>query len=79
MEADPQNEQSKNSYALSLQNRANLLRKIGARAGALALYREALGIFQQLLSLDPQSPAQQKSCAETAAAIGEIAAVNGGK
>jgi hypothetical protein len=76
MEADPRNEQSKNSYALSLQTCARLFSKTGDRAGALPLYREALGIFQQLLSADPKNPRRQARCAETLAAIRALA-VNG--
>jgi hypothetical protein len=72
MESDPGNAMSKNSYAISLRNRAHLLVKTGDRAGALALYREALAIFRQLLSLDPQSPWRQDLCAETQAAIAEL-------
>jgi hypothetical protein len=77
MEADPRNEQSKNSYALSLQTCARLLSKTGDRAAALALYREALAIFQQLLSADPKNPRRQARCAETLAAIRALAAANG--
>ena len=42
MQADPRNEMSKNSYALSLETQANLLYQTGDRAGAQARYREAL-------------------------------------
>jgi tetratricopeptide (TPR) repeat protein len=79
LEADPQNAMYKNSYGLSLQNYAELLAKTGDRAGALARYREALSIFQQLLALNPGTKWRQEECAALLAAIGELTAANGRK
>ena len=76
---DPKNVQTRNSYALSLQDRAALLRKTGDRAGAAALYREATAIMRQLHLDFPANLVRHGTSAESELMLARVLAEQGQK
>jgi tetratricopeptide (TPR) repeat protein len=74
MQADPQNEMTRNSYALSLQMQADL---VASRADAMPLYREALDIARQLAASDPGNLRRKSLCGQLLTSMGAVDAQAG--
>lgn len=76
MQADPRNEMMANSYLLSLQAQADLLRNTGEGSAvktARARYQEALGIAQRLSDADPGNLRRKGRCGDILVAVGALA------
>jgi tetratricopeptide (TPR) repeat protein len=76
MQADPRNEMMANSYVLSLQAQADLLRNTGEAAAAktaMTRYQEGLGIARRLAAADPGNVRRKGLCGDILVAMGALA------